>query len=215
MFPLKHGRGISSVEAAQMAVVFPQRIAPERPLQLMERPFRTLCPCQSSPAVLSQPSFIPVDISGSPVIGQPVPVCFPVIIHHHIRKAHPCALQSRKMAVKVRKTRPQALPVLSLVHGAVGDEMGLYFGRFRRPHIAIGIQSGIIVPESRLGIPEYGAVHRPFIGRLGYVHRFPDFLKVVKGRIPQLSDGKLRETQTANYFSNPYPIDCAVPSVNA
>ena len=30
-----------------------------------------------------------------------------------------------------------------------------------------------------------------------------------------LSDGKLRETQTANYFSNPYPIDCAVPSVNA
>lgn len=30
-----------------------------------------------------------------------------------------------------------------------------------------------------------------------------------------MSDGKLRETQTANYFSNPYPIDCAVPSVNA
>lgn len=31
----------------------------------------------------------------------------------------------------------------------------------------------------------------------------------------KVSDGKLRETQTANYFSNPYPIDCAVPSVNA
>ena len=33
--------------------------------------------------------------------------------------------------------------------------------------------------------------------------------------IGEVSDGKLRETQTANYFSNPYPIDCAVPSVNA
>ena len=30
-----------------------------------------------------------------------------------------------------------------------------------------------------------------------------------------VSDGELRETQTANYFSNLYPIDCAVPSVNA
>ena len=30
-----------------------------------------------------------------------------------------------------------------------------------------------------------------------------------------LSDGELRETQTANYFSNLYPIDCAVLSVNA
>ena len=30
-----------------------------------------------------------------------------------------------------------------------------------------------------------------------------------------LSDGELRETQTANYFSNLYPIDCAVPSVDA
>ena len=31
----------------------------------------------------------------------------------------------------------------------------------------------------------------------------------------QLSDSELRETQTANYFSNLYPIDCAVLSVNA
>ena len=30
-----------------------------------------------------------------------------------------------------------------------------------------------------------------------------------------LSDGELRETQTANYFSNLYPIDCAVTAVNA
>lgn len=30
-----------------------------------------------------------------------------------------------------------------------------------------------------------------------------------------VSDGELRETQTANYFSNLYPMDCAVPSVNA
>ena len=30
-----------------------------------------------------------------------------------------------------------------------------------------------------------------------------------------MSDGELRETQTANYFSNLYPIDCAVPSVDA
>ena len=30
-----------------------------------------------------------------------------------------------------------------------------------------------------------------------------------------MSDGELRETQTANYFSNLYPIDCAVPAVNA
>ena len=30
-----------------------------------------------------------------------------------------------------------------------------------------------------------------------------------------VSDGELRETQTANYFSNIYPIDCAVLSVNA
>ena len=30
-----------------------------------------------------------------------------------------------------------------------------------------------------------------------------------------VSDGKLRETQTANYFSDIYPIDCAVLSANA
>ena len=30
-----------------------------------------------------------------------------------------------------------------------------------------------------------------------------------------LSDGELRETQMTNYFSNLYPIDCAVLSVNA
>ena len=30
-----------------------------------------------------------------------------------------------------------------------------------------------------------------------------------------LSDGELREAQTANHFSNLYSIDCAVPSVNA
>lgn len=31
----------------------------------------------------------------------------------------------------------------------------------------------------------------------------------------KLSDGELRETQMTNYFSNLYPIDCAVLSVNA
>ncbi len=30
-----------------------------------------------------------------------------------------------------------------------------------------------------------------------------------------LLDGELRETQTANYFSNFSPVDCAVPSANA
>ncbi len=32
---------------------------------------------------------------------------------------------------------------------------------------------------------------------------------------PQVSDGELREKQTANYFSDIYPIDCAVLSANA
>ena len=31
----------------------------------------------------------------------------------------------------------------------------------------------------------------------------------------KMSDGKLMETQTANYFSDIYPIDCAVLSANA
>ena len=31
----------------------------------------------------------------------------------------------------------------------------------------------------------------------------------------RMSDGKLMETQTANYFSDIYPIDCAVLSANA
>ena len=31
----------------------------------------------------------------------------------------------------------------------------------------------------------------------------------------KVSDGKLMETQTANYFSDIYPIDCAVLSANA
>ncbi len=30
-----------------------------------------------------------------------------------------------------------------------------------------------------------------------------------------MSDGELREKQTANYFSDIYPIDCAVLSANA
>jgi hypothetical protein len=33
--------------------------------------------------------------------------------------------------------------------------------------------------------------------------------------IRKVSDGKLMETQTANYFSDIYPIDCAVLSANA
>ena len=37
----------------------------------------------------------------------------------------------------------------------------------------------------------------------------------VEGQIGRVSGGELRETQTANYFSNLYPIDCAVPSVDA
>lgn len=31
----------------------------------------------------------------------------------------------------------------------------------------------------------------------------------------KMSDGKLMGTQTANYFSDIYPIDCAVLSANA
>ena len=48
----------------------------------------------------------------------------------------------------------------------------------------------------------------------------PNTLKMNYGKYEEtvralLSDGKLRETQTADYFSNFYPIDCAVLSVNA
>lgn len=32
---------------------------------------------------------------------------------------------------------------------------------------------------------------------------------------PIVLGGELRETQTANYFSNFSPVDCAVPSANA
>ena len=32
---------------------------------------------------------------------------------------------------------------------------------------------------------------------------------------PEVLGGELRETQTANYFSNFSPVDCAVPSANA
>ena len=40
---------------------------------------------------------------------------------------------------------------------------------------------------------------------------YPEIVRFVS----LLSDGELRETQAANYFSNLYPIDCAVLSVNA
>ena len=36
-----------------------------------------------------------------------------------------------------------------------------------------------------------------------------------KVELLRVSDGELRETQMTNYFSNLYPIDCAVLSVNA
>uniref|UniRef100_UPI00203C8441 antirestriction protein ArdA n=1 Tax=Acetatifactor aquisgranensis TaxID=2941233 RepID=UPI00203C8441 len=41
---------------------------------------------------------------------------------------------------------------------------------------------------------------------------FPIDEEDVKGKIGlnELSDGELRETQMTNYFSNLYPIDCAV-----
>ncbi|MCI9248584.1 MAG: hypothetical protein HFG99_05430 [Dorea sp.] len=39
--------------------------------------------------------------------------------------------------------------------------------------------------------------------------------KKFPGNLTKLSDGKLMETQTANYFSDIYPIDCAVLSANA
>lgn len=39
--------------------------------------------------------------------------------------------------------------------------------------------------------------------------------KDTDGKTHYLSDGKLMETQTANYFSDIYPIDCAVLSANA
>ena len=48
-------------------------------------------------------------------------------------------------------------------------------------------------------------------------HRFVSQCLCMFANIPGaiMSDGELRETQTANYFSNIYPIDCAVLSVNA
>ena len=39
--------------------------------------------------------------------------------------------------------------------------------------------------------------------------------KRLKQYMGMMSDGKLMETQTANYFSDIYPIDCAVLSANA
>ncbi len=41
-----------------------------------------------------------------------------------------------------------------------------------------------------------------------------DIQKLVEYRNILLG-GELRETQTANYFSNFSPVDCAVPSANA
>ena len=41
------------------------------------------------------------------------------------------------------------------------------------------------------------------------------FKTLGESREAMLSDGELKETQTANYFSNLYPIDCAVPSETA
>lgn len=43
--------------------------------------------------------------------------------------------------------------------------------------------------------------------------RFEDCLK--NHKTPIVLGGELRETQTANYFSNFSPVDCAVPSANA
>lgn len=40
-------------------------------------------------------------------------------------------------------------------------------------------------------------------------------LNLAEKNVVILSDGKLMETQTANYFSDIYPIDCAVLSANA
>ena len=45
----------------------------------------------------------------------------------------------------------------------------------------------------------------------GLKQNFQIFSKI----LPMLSDGELREKQTANYFSDIYPIDCAVLSANA
>ena len=42
-----------------------------------------------------------------------------------------------------------------------------------------------------------------------YLHNYQD------SKEARMSDGKLMETQTANYFSDIYPIDCAVLSANA
>ena len=42
---------------------------------------------------------------------------------------------------------------------------------------------------------------------------FPNIYKMIKQ--DKVSDGELREKQTANYFSDIYPIDCAVLSANA
>jgi len=45
--------------------------------------------------------------------------------------------------------------------------------------------------------------------------RINRIIESIRNRTYQLSDGKLMETQTANYFSDIYPIDCAVLSANA
>lgn len=50
-----------------------------------------------------------------------------------------------------------------------------------------------------------------------YTIPFPALLfcfHIIHGRVCLLG-GELRETQTANYFSNFSPVDCAVPSANA
>ena len=63
---------------------------------------------------------------------------------------------------------------------------------------------------------EKGNIHRKFSVLHDKVKRIPTNLFDGAGIVTvKMSDGELRETQTANYFSNLYPIDCAVPSVDA
>ena len=73
-------------------------------------------------------------------------------------------------------------------------------------------------------IGKWGRMHRTYLEETNPLLLNHLILRIFRMTLTQkrllillviVSDGELRETQTANYFSNLYPIDCAMPSVNA
>ena len=124
-------------------------------------------------------------------------------------------MTKRELPLKTPSSK-RVLPIPDYVFEAILEERKKY-ERYKSRRRTIFQDDGYICCSSYSGKPRSKDFHWRHYKELLKQTGLPDIRwhDLRSTYCTLLSDGELRETQTANYFSNLYPIDCAVPSVDA